>query len=173
MNRARQIWRVTARGQFFFPDGRVHPCALGRNGCIAADHKREGDGKTPLGNWPVRGLLFRADRNPVDRAALPARAIRPWDGWCDDADDPRYNQPVRHPDPASHERLFRTDGLYDLIVPLGFNDDPVVPGRGSAIFLHCAKPGLKPTAGCVALAKEDLIAALAAMEPGAIVSITP
>jgi len=167
------LFRATARGRFVFPDGRVKPCAIGTSGAVPADRKREGDGATPFGTWPVRGLFYRADRNPIAYSSLPARAIRPWDGWCDDPEDPRYNQPIRHPDPASHERLWRADGLYDLIVPLGYNDDPAVPGKGSAIFLHCAKPGLKPTAGCVALAKPDLIEALMLMSPRSVLAITP
>ncbi len=168
-----QIWRATARGQFHTPHGKVWPCALGRNGCVPGAQKREGDGATPLGTWPVRAVLYRADRVAVPDTDLAASPIRPWDGWCDDPKDPRYNLPIRHPDPASHERLWRTDGLYDLIVPLGYNDDPAIPGHGSAIFLHCAKPGMKPTAGCVALRKADLIEALRIMTTDAVVSITP
>ena len=136
-------------------------CAVGRGGILA--EKREGDGGTPVGAWPMRELLYRPDR--VERGApqtggLPARAIRREDGWCDAPEDPAYNRSVRLPYPASAERLWRRDRVYDLIVPLGYNDDPVVPGAGSAIFLHLAKRDYSPTAGCVALSRRDLLRVL-------------
>ena len=147
-------------------EGRRTRCALGPAGVIAADRKREGDGATPGGVWPIRRVLYRADRRPPPQTALAVSMISPSDGWCDDPADLAYNLPVRWPYHASAERLWREDGLYDLLAPLGFNDDPVRPGRGSAIFLHLAKPGFAPTEGCVALASEDLEAVLAAARPG-------
>jgi L,D-peptidoglycan transpeptidase YkuD (ErfK/YbiS/YcfS/YnhG family) len=91
---------------------------------------------------------------------VPAEPIAPDDGWCDDAADAAYNRKVRLPFAPSHERLWREDAVYDVIGILGWNDVPVVPGRGSAIFLHLARPGLAPTEGCVALALPDLLAIL-------------
>ena len=128
--------------------------------------KREGDGATPIGAWPMRRLLYRADRVGVPPTRLPAHPIAPEDGWCDDPADPAYNRPVRLPYAGRHERLWREDGIYDLIVVLGHNDDPVLPGAGSAIFLHLAKPDYGPTEGCVALAPEDLRRVLAEAAPG-------
>jgi len=96
--------------------------------------------------------------------ALPSRPIAPDDGWCDASGDPAYNRMVKLPYPASCETLWRADGLYDLVVPLGYNDDPVVPGAGSAIFFHLAKQedgGLGATEGCVALRLVDMRAVLA------------
>ena len=87
---------------------------------------------------------------------LPARAIRPDDGWCDASADRNYNRPVRHPYSASAERLWRSDGLYDLVVVLAYNERPRVRGRGSAIFMHVARPGYAPTEGCIALARAHL-----------------
>ncbi|HUO22856.1 MAG TPA: L,D-transpeptidase family protein [Caulobacteraceae bacterium] len=142
------------------------PCALGKGGVIPASDKREGDGASPIGVWPLRRVLYRADRGPRPRTALPVQAIQPEDGWCDAPADPRYNQPVTHPYPASAEHLWREDGLYDLVVVLGHNDDPIVPGLGSAIFLHLAKPDYAPTEGCVALARSDLERLLAIAQPG-------
>ena len=133
-------------------------CAIGRSGVTRA--KREGDGATPIGAWPMRELLFRPDRVLRPRTRLPARPIAPADGWCDAPGDARYNRPVRHPSKASAERLWRGDRLYDLIVPLGYNDAPPAAGRGSAIFLHVAGRGYAPTAGCVALARRDLLAVI-------------
>ncbi len=117
----------------------------------------EGDGLTPIGAWPCRRLLYRADRLTRPVTGLPTAAINPDDGWCDAPDDPGYNLPVRLPYPASTESLWRADGLYDIVIPLGFNDDPIVPGRGSAIFLHIAHPDFRPTEGCIALGIEDLL----------------
>ncbi len=105
----------------------------------------------------MRRVLHRADRLPLVVTRLALTALQPDMGWCDDPVSPFYNTPVRLPFEVSHEKLWREDGLYDLIVPLGYNDDPVVPGRGSAIFLHCAAPGLTPTEGCVTVAREALV----------------
>jgi L,D-peptidoglycan transpeptidase YkuD (ErfK/YbiS/YcfS/YnhG family) len=134
------------------------PCALGRGG-VRAD-KREGDGATPLGTWRLRGVRYRADRLTPPETALQVQAIRMQDGWCDDVSSPDYNRPVTLPCAARHERLWRDDAVYDVVVALGYNDDPPVAPRGSAIFLHVARPDLAPTEGCVALALDDLLALL-------------
>ena len=141
-------------------------CALGRGGVVEADAKREGDGATPLGDWPLRRVLWRPDRLPQPVTALPTAPVGPDDGWSDDPADPAYNRPVTHPHAFSAERLWRDDELYDVIVVLGHNDDPPAAGRGSAVFLHCTKPGRPPTEGCVALARDDLLAVLAQAAPG-------
>ncbi|WP_426954503.1 L,D-transpeptidase family protein [Muricoccus radiodurans] len=153
-------------GTALYRDGVLHlgrqswRCAIGRGG-VRAD-KREGDGGTPAGLMPLRRVLYRADRGPAPACAVPVEPISPSDGWCDDPADPAYNRPVRLPYAASHEEMWRHDGLYDIVGVLGWNDAPVVRGRGSAIFLHLARPDYAPTAGCLALALPDLRAALAA-----------
>ena len=126
----------------------------------------EGDNITPRGRFPVREIFYRADRVGAPRTALPSREIKPNDGWCDAPDDPNYNRPVKLPYPASAEQMWREDHLYDLVAVLGYNDDPVVPGKGSAIFLHLAKPDYSPTQGCVALTYQDLLAAIEQLRPG-------
>lgn len=126
----------------------------------------EGDGITPRGSFPVREIFYRADRIAEPVTGLPLRAIRKDDGWCDAPDDPNYNRPVKLPYPASAEVMWREDHLYDLVAVLGYNDDPVVPGRGSAIFLHLARPDHSATQGCVALAYDDALAAIAQLKPG-------
>ncbi|MGH7110607.1 MAG: L,D-transpeptidase family protein [Stellaceae bacterium] len=151
--------------------GRRMRCALGRGGIVPAADKREGDGATPAGTWPMREVLFRADRLGEIVTALACRELSPADGWCDDPADPAYNRLVSLPYPAHCEHLWLADHAYDVIVPLGYNDDPVVKGRGSAIFLHVAAPGFAPTAGCVALALSDLLAVLREAEPGAAVRV--
>lgn len=136
-------------------------CALGRSGIVKT--KREGDGGTPAGRFALRELFWRADRIARPETFLRSRPIAENDGWCDAAGDPAYNRPVTLPYAASAETLWRADHLYDVIVPLGYNDDPVVAGAGSAIFFHLAKEGesgLAATEGCVALRLEDMLAVL-------------
>ncbi|MEO8812872.1 MAG: L,D-transpeptidase family protein, partial [Caulobacteraceae bacterium] len=116
--------------------------------------------------WPLRRVLWRPDRGGAPETALPARALRPDDGWCESPADQHYNRPVRAPGPSATDRMWREDHLYDLVVVLGHNDDPIVPGAGSAIFLHLARPDFGPTRGCVALARSDLEALLALARPG-------
>ena len=139
------------------------PCALGRSG-IAAD-KVEGDGTTPAGSFPIRRLFYRPDRVRDLTFPLPMQPMSPSDGWCDDPKDSAYNRLVTRPYPGRHEQMWREDALYDLVLVIGHNDDPVVPGKGSAVFLHLAQPGYAPTEGCIAFARADFIALLQAMEP--------
>ena len=165
------IFRAHADGQMAW-DGHQVRCALGKAGVIAAADKREGDNKSPLGPWPIRRVLYRPDVYPHGPSTgLPVQAIAPDDGWCDTPGDPAYNQPVKLPYPASAERLWRDDAVYDLVVVLGHNDDPPVAGLGSAIFLHLARDGYLGTEGCVALAREDVETLLAAARLGDAVEI--
>ena len=138
--------------------GRAVPCAIGRAGIVAA--KREGDGGTPRGAFRLIALWRRPDRRPA-RCALPTIAMRRTDGWCDDPGHRLYNRPVKLPFSASHERMWRSDGLYDLVVDIAWNRGPVVRGLGSAIFIHAARPDFSPTAGCVALTPGTLRKVLA------------
>ena len=165
-----QRFTAWSDGRFDLPAAAT-ACALGRGGVIAAADKREGDGCSPLGAWPIRRVLYRPDRGPPPRTALPRAPIAPEDGWCDAPDDPAYNRPVRLPYPASAERMWRGDGLYDLVVILGHNDDPPRPGLGSAIFLHLARDSYAPTEGCVALSRADLQTLLALATPGSVLEI--
>ena len=146
------------------------PCALGRSGRRA--DKREGDGATPIGGFRLRAAFYRPDRMRRPRTLLPLSPLRPRDGWCDDPRDRNYNRRIRHPYPASAERLWRTDHLYDLVVVLGHNDRPRVRGRGSAVFMHVAGPGLAPTAGCIALRLPHLLRIIERLSRGTIIKIT-
>jgi L,D-peptidoglycan transpeptidase YkuD (ErfK/YbiS/YcfS/YnhG family) len=137
----------------------VRPAALGRGGIRAL--KREGDGGTPLGRFPIRQVLYRADRVPRPRTMLPVQPIREHDGWCDDPGDRNYNRLIRLPSRRSAEGLKRADHLYDLVLVLGYNDRPRVRGKGSAIFVHLARPGFTPTDGCIALTRHDMLMLLA------------
>jgi len=146
-------------------------CALGKGGIRPEADKREGDGATPLGRYPIRQILYRPDRLEAPKTALPVQALTAQDGWCDDPADPAYNRFVRLPFAASHEKLWREDHVYDVIVVLGHNDDPPVPGLGSAIFMHVARPDYSGTEGCVALALPDLLALLQAAPRNAALQI--
>ena len=129
--------------------GATVPCALGRTGLTAA--KREGDGGTPRGTYRLTAVLYRPDRGPRPRSGLPVVPIAPNSGWCDDPNDRAYNQPVELPHPASAERLWRNDRLYDLVVVIDYNLKPARKRAGSAIFLHIVAPDFLATAGCVAI----------------------
>jgi L,D-peptidoglycan transpeptidase YkuD (ErfK/YbiS/YcfS/YnhG family) len=164
----RSINARSARGWLELGALRI-PCALGRSGRSVL--KREGDGASPVGQWPLREGYFRAGHIRRPKSALPLRAIKVSDGWCDASTDPNYNRKITHPYPASAEHLWRSDGLYDLVVVLGFNDGPRKRGRGSAIFLHCARENFAPTEGCIAVGRSDLIKLLAWLSPAATIRI--
>lgn len=150
--------------------GGVRPCAVGRG--ALTERKREGDGGTPTGRFPLRRLFYRPDRETRPATGLPAVPLAPDLGWCDDPGDPAlYNRLVRLPLGLSHERMWRDDALYDLVVEIGYNDAPPVPGLGSAIFLHLARPDWSPTEGCVAMRREDLLAVLAETGPDSVIDI--
>jgi L,D-peptidoglycan transpeptidase YkuD (ErfK/YbiS/YcfS/YnhG family) len=144
-------------------DGTVRRCAVGRGGIGLK--QREGDGITPAGQWALRRVFFRADRLDAPRTILPVEKIDADDAWCDITGDPNYNRLVRLPYETLNERLWRDDHLYDVIAVVGFNDSPVVQGKGSAIFLHLAREDYSPTEGCVALALDDLLTALEQLRP--------
>ena len=147
---------------------------LGRNGLISAAEKCEGDGCTPMGVYPLREIWYRADRVAKPETALPVREIMREDCWCDDAAHPLYNRHFRlplSPAPQSFEHLWREDAAYDVIVVIGFNDAPVVSERGSAIFMHCEHDDGRPTAGCVALPKKELLELIKILTPNSTISI--
>jgi len=145
------------------------PCALGRTG--VSQWKREGDGATPAGSFTLRAVLYRADRVPRPWTHLPVTAIHEDSGWCDDPNDRAYNRPVRLPFAAGHERLWRDDHLYDLVVVIDYNLSPVRRGAGSAIFLHIATKEFAPTAGCVAVSRETMFRLLPHLGPQTTIEI--
>ncbi|MBL8643595.1 MAG: L,D-transpeptidase family protein [Rhodospirillaceae bacterium] len=147
----------------------AYPCALGRSGVSA--EKKEGDGATPVGTFALRRVFFRADRLQRPKTHLPMTAANPHDGWCDAPYSASYNQIVRMPFPDSAENLWRDDAVYDVVVVIGYNDAPVIPGKGSAIFMHVARPGYAPTEGCVALQLEDLLKVLEHLTPTSTITI--
>jgi L,D-peptidoglycan transpeptidase YkuD (ErfK/YbiS/YcfS/YnhG family) len=147
-------------------------CATGKGG-IRTD-KREGDGATPVGVFPLREMYWRPDKfaaQPV--TALPAIALNEAMGWCDAPEAPEYNQHVTLPFTPSHEKLWREDDVYDVVIVIGYNDAPVVAGAGSAIFMHLARPNYEGTEGCIAVTREDMLEILAQLTPQSRVIVPP
>lgn len=150
--------------------GKAYNCAIGKGGFSA--YKKEGDGCAPLGEFKLRELWYRADKIIAPNTNLPLKIIGINDGWCDDPKSPDYNRHVILPYDFSHEKLWRNDSVYDLIIPLGYNDENIVAGKGSAIFMHIARENYEPTEGCIALKKEDLLKILPYLSPDTIISIS-
>jgi len=143
--------------------GLAVPVALGRGGIKA--NKREGDGATPGGRFRLRRLWWRPDRGSRPPTLLPTRRIRADDAWCEDPADRRYNRAFRLSPRAAGDRLWRQDRLYDLIIEIDHNTRPRIAGRGSAVFIHVARSGLAPTAGCIGLSAAALRRLLARTGP--------
>ena len=135
--------------------GKNYRCVLGKSG--VTNNKVEGDRATPVGTFPLLRVLYRPDRVGTLDTELPLLEIENNDGWCDDPLHKDYNKPIDLPHPASHEVLWRDDNVYDIIVVLGYNTSPIIPSKGSGIFIHCATPSYESTRGCIALDILDLI----------------
>jgi L,D-peptidoglycan transpeptidase YkuD (ErfK/YbiS/YcfS/YnhG family) len=157
-------------GRLSWPGGTA-AAACGRGG-VRPD-KREADGASPQGRFPLLSGFYRGDRIVLPPTRLLMAALRPEDAWVDDPADANYNRLVALPYPAHHEAMWREDGLYDLVVVIGYNTDPPLPGRGSAIFLHVARPDFAPTEGCIAVAREVLAEVLGLLGPGSTITIRP
>ena len=143
----------------------TYRCAIGRGGIRSG--KTEGDSASPRGSFSLLRAMYRDDRLDTPDTKLPCSPILEYDGWCDAPGDAAYNRPVTLPHPASCESLHRDDGLYDIVVVTDHNADPVVPGAGSAIFIHVAGgPDYPPTEGCIAFTLADLQEILVPWEPG-------
>jgi L,D-peptidoglycan transpeptidase YkuD (ErfK/YbiS/YcfS/YnhG family) len=138
---------------------------------VRAD-KREGDGATPAGTYPLLFGMYRPDRVARPRTGLHMTALQPGHVWIDDPADPNYNRLGSLPYPGHGERLWREDDVYDLLVVIGYNIGPTVAGAGSAIFLHIARPDCSGTEGCVAVAKDALITVLGLIGPGSRICIS-
>jgi len=142
-------------------------CVVGASGVVDATAKKEGDGATPAGSYLFRKVHYRPDRLDTPATGLPVHAMAKDDGWSDDSNDPdNYNRLVKLPYPGSHEELWREDHVYDIVVEIGYNDDPPILGKGSAIFMHLVREAYTPTAGCVALSQPDLLEVLGQTNPG-------
>lgn len=163
--------QLVVKGNILHFRGVQYRCAIGKGGF--SNDKREGDGCTPTGVFALRECWYRLDRSPPPQTSLPLKIIHENDGWCDDSESPDYNTHVKLPYHYSHEKLWRADHVYDLIVPIGYNDDLIITGRGSAIFMHLAHDNYKPTEGCVALERRDFMTILAQLSTQTTIEISP
>lgn len=141
-----------------------YPCSVGKAGI--GTKTSEGDNITPRGVFPIRFGFYRPDRIVDLQSRIPFLPIAKDLGWCDAPEDAQYNRLVKLPYDASFEHLWREDDVYDLIISIGYNDDPVLPGQGSAIFIHLARENFTPTAGCIALKRDDLLEIIPLLEHG-------
>ena len=146
-------------------------CALGRSGRRTL--KCEGDGATPIGLYKPLFVFYRPDRLIRPRCRLPLKPLNPALGWCDSPTNRNYNRLINHPYPASAERLWREDALYDIIVVLDHNQCPRARNRGSAIFIHVARPGFQPTEGCIALELNALLKLLPHLRADRAIDLIP
>lgn len=160
---------VSTSAKILSCNGKTYPCAIGKGG--AGPDKIEGDGKTPTGTFPLQQLYYRKDKLELPKLQIAATPIQPDDGWCDDVNNAKYNQKVKLPFPGRHENLWREDNVYDLVLVIGYNTRPILRGKGSAIFLHCAKPDYAPTEGCVALSHSDYLEILPQLTTGGMIEI--
>ena len=130
-------------------------CALGKAGIKKKE--KEGDNVTPKGIFKIISIYYRPDRIKNIITTVKKIKIKKNIGWCDDPNSHFYNQQISLPNKFGHEKLYRNDSLYDLILVLNYNVNPIIKNKGSAIFIHIAKKNYKKTKGCIALKKKHLI----------------
>ena len=129
-------------------------CAIGKNGI--GYKRKEGDLITPIGQFKIKYILYRKDRVKI-KTKLKKKIIKKDLGWCDDPKSTHYNKPVKLPFAYSHEKLFKKENIYDIVLVLNYNMNPIKKNKGSAIFIHVAKNNFKKTEGCIAVKKISLI----------------
>ena len=147
--------KLVVKNGFLINQSQKYKCSIGYNGL--SKNKIEGDGCTPIGTFKINKILYRPDKINNLKFNLESEIIEDMDGWCDDVNSDLYNQKINFPFELSAEHLYRSDDLYDLICIIDYNLNPIIKGRGSAIFLHVASSDYSPTHGCVAIKKEELI----------------
>ena len=157
------------RGGYLYWPGSQTRAAVGAAGVSAT--KREGDKATPAGTFPLPFGTYRPDRIELPGTSLPMTPLREAHAWVDDPNDPKYNQLVELPYPAHVEEMWRADGIYDLLVIVGYNMNPTRPGAGSAIFLHIARPNFSSTEGCIAIERSVLLKLIPLLDPNSTITI--
>ena len=140
------------KNYLFFNDYKVK-CAVGKRGI--GIKKAEGDLITPKGEYKIKSILYRKDREKKLNSKIKNVILKNM-GWCDDPKSTKYNQLINFPFKYSAEKLYRKDNIYDIIVVIEYNMKPIKKNKGSAIFLHITKQNFKRTEGCVAIKKKDL-----------------
>tara|TARA_B100001989_G_scaffold249779_1_gene225685 strand:+ start:411 stop:905 length:495 start_codon:yes stop_codon:yes gene_type:complete len=146
---------LLVKNNFLIVGKEKFPCAIGANGLT--DKKKEGDLCTPVGEYQIKKIFYREDKLGEIKFILPSFKISKRDGWCDDTNSSFYNQHIYFPFEASAEHLYRDDDLYDIVCVLDYNLNPIISGKGSAIFLHVADKEYKSTHGCIAIQKGRMI----------------
>jgi len=150
-------------------ENRTIPCSLGKSGIYPI--KLEGDGVTPAGKFELLYGYYRKDRVKLPASNFPFHPISSSDGWCDDPNNAGYNQPVKLPFNASHEKMCRENHLYDICIVLNYNIWPIARNRGSAIFFHLTSEDKGPTHGCVAIEKLEMLKLIPYLRPGMVMDI--
>jgi len=130
-------------------------CALGKAGI--GKKKLEGDQITPKGTYKIVEIYCRKDRLKKISSKFKLIEIKKNMGWCDDPKSKKYNQLIKLPSQYSHENLYRKNNIYDLILVLNYNMNPIIKNKGSAIFIHIANKKFKNTEGCIAIEKKNLV----------------
>ena len=143
-------------------------CAIGKKGI--GYKKKEGDLITPSGQFRIKYILYRKDRLNIS-TKLKKKVIKKNMGWCDDPKSSHYNKLVRLPFAYKHEKLFKKENIYDIILVLNYNMSPIKKNKGSAIFIHVAKNNFKKTEGCVAIKKLSLVKLIGKINPNTKVKI--
>tara|TARA_E500000178_G_scaffold29507_1_gene26760 strand:- start:508 stop:1008 length:501 start_codon:yes stop_codon:yes gene_type:complete len=146
-------------------------CAVGKRGIGLK--KKEGDSITPIGEYKIKYILYRSDRIKKIQSKLKKTIIKKNMGWCDDPKSDKYNKLINLPYTYSYERLFKKENIYDIILVLNYNMNPIKRGKGSAIFIHVAKKNYKKTQGCVAVKKSDLLRLIKEIRVNTKVKIEP
>ena len=147
--------KLVVKNGFLINQDQKYKCSIGYNGL--SKNKTEGDGCTPVGTFKLNKIMYRPDKINNFKSNLETEIIEKRDGWCDDINSELYNQKIIFPYELSAENLYRHDDLYDLICIIDYNLNPIIKGKGSAIFLHVASSDYSPTHGCVAIKKDELI----------------
>ena len=145
-------------------------CAIGKKGI--GYKRKEGDLITPSGQYKIKFLLYRKDRVKI-LTKLKKKVIKKNMGWCDDPKSVHYNKLVKLPFAHKHEKLFKKENIYDIILVLNYNMNPIKKNKGSAIFIHVSKNNYKKTEGCVAIKKVNLIKLLKEINPNTKIKISP
>jgi L,D-peptidoglycan transpeptidase YkuD (ErfK/YbiS/YcfS/YnhG family) len=146
---------IKLKNKFLYFDKYRIKCAIGKRGITS--RKKEGDEKTPKGVFALGSIFYRKDRIKKIKSSLKKIIIKKNMGWCDDSNSKFYNKKIEHPFNFSAEKFWLKENIYDLIIVINYNLNPVIKNKGSAIFLHIAKKSYKPTKGCIAVNKRNLI----------------
>ena len=161
--------KLVVKNGFLINHSQKYKCSIGFNGL--SENKSEGDGCTPVGTFKINKILYRPDKIKDFKFLLDSETIEKLDGWCDDVNSNLYNQKIVFPFESSAERLYRNDDLYDIVCIIDYNLNPIIKGKGSAIFLHVATDDYSPTQGCVAIKKEELLQIAINLEKNSVIQI--